>query len=128
MDGLKYVNDTFGHMEGDMYIQNFVELIKRNFRTGDTFARTGGDEFCLVLTGCIKELMDRKMEEILKEFQMSDFSDYQCSFSFGIVEIPGKDNTLTLDEIIQRADSIMYECKRRNKAKYPKLVRDGDSE
>jgi diguanylate cyclase (GGDEF) domain len=128
LDGLKYVNDTFGHMEGDMYIQNFVELIKRNFRTGDTFARTGGDEFCLVLTGCIKELMDRKMEEILKEFQMSDFSDYQCSFSFGIVEIPGKDNTLTLDEIIQRADSIMYECKRRNKAKYPKLVRDGDSE
>lgn len=124
LDGLKYVNDTFGHLEGDMYIQNFVELIKRNFRTGDTFARTGGDEFCLVLTGCIKELMDRKMGEILKEFQTSDFADYQCSFSYGIVEIAGKDNRKSLDEILQVADGIMYECKRRNKKKYPKLVRE----
>ena len=32
LDGLKYVNDKFGHLEGDMYIQNFVELIKNNFR------------------------------------------------------------------------------------------------
>ena len=123
LDGLKYVNDTFGHMEGDMYIQFFVELIKRNFRTGDTFARTGGDEFCLVLTGCIKDLMDRKMEEILKEFQTSDNGNYQCSFSYGIVEIPGKDNTMSLDEIIHAADEIMYRCKRRNKEKYPNLVR-----
>lgn len=123
LDGLKYVNDTFGHLEGDMYIQYFVELIKRNFRTDDTFARTGGDEFCLVLSGCLKDLMDRKMEEILKEFQAVDNGSYQCSFSYGIVEIHGKDNTLTLDEIIHEADEIMYECKRRNKEMYPNLVR-----
>ena len=123
LDGLKYVNDTFGHMEGDMYIQYFVELIKRNFRTDDTFARTGGDEFCLVLAGCIKDLMDRKMEEILKEFQAVDNGSYQCSFSYGIVEIHGQDNTLSLDEIIHEADAIMYECKRQNKEKYPNLAR-----
>lgn len=123
LDGLKYVNDTFGHMEGDMYIQYFVELIKRNFRTDDTFARTGGDEFCLVLAGCIKDLMDRKMAEILKEFQAADYGDYQCSFSYGIVEIQGKDNTLSLEEIVHNADEIMYKCKRRNKEMFPSLVR-----
>lgn len=123
LDGLKYVNDVYGHLEGDMYIQNFVELIRNNFRSGDTFARIGGDEFCLVLTGSIKELIERKLAEILHDFQTSGFAEYQCSFSYGVVEIIGKDNTLTLDELLQKADEIMYECKRKNKEKYPALVR-----
>lgn len=123
LDGLKYVNDKFGHLEGDMYIQNFVELIKNNFRSEDTFARIGGDEFCLVLTGNIKELIERKLAEILTLFQTSRFTEYQCSFSYGVVEIPGPDNTLTTDELLKAADAIMYECKRKNKLKYPNLVR-----
>ena len=39
LDGLKYVNDKYGHLEGDIYIQNFVEIIRKDFRSGDTFAR-----------------------------------------------------------------------------------------
>lgn len=123
LDGLKYVNDKFGHLEGDMYIQNFVELIKNNFRSEDTFARIGGDEFCLVLTGNIKELIERKLAEILTLFQTSTYSEYQCSFSYGIVEIPGSDNKLTRDELLKAADVIMYECKRKNKQKFPSLIR-----
>ena len=123
LDGLKYVNDTFGHVEGDIYIQTFVEVIRSNFRNDDTFARTGGDEFCLVLTGRIKDLINRKMAEILEGFQAVDNREYQCSFSYGIVEITGKDNEWTLDEILQEADRTMYECKRKNKEKYPALFR-----
>lgn len=123
LDGLKYVNDVYGHLEGDMYIQNFVELIRNNFRSGDTFARIGGDEFCLVLTGSIKELIEKKLAEILNDFQTSDFAEYQCSFSYGVVDIVGADNKLSLDELLQKADDIMYECKRKNKEKYPALVR-----
>ncbi len=123
LDGLKYVNDKFGHLEGDIYIQNFVEVIRSSFRNGDTFARIGGDEFCLVLTGCIGELMERKMHEILKRFQSERYSDYQCSFSYGIVQITGREKNATLDDILHEADEIMYECKRKNKEKYPELVR-----
>ena len=123
LDGLKYVNDTFGHLEGDIYIQNFVELIKANFRSEDTFARIGGDEFCLVLSGSIKELIDLKMAEILKDFQTGGYAEYQCSFSYGIVGIDGANNDLSYDDILHEADGIMYECKRRNKEKYPQLVR-----
>lgn len=123
LDGLKYVNDTFGHLAGDTYIQNFVELIKMNFRSEDTFARIGGDEFCLVLSGNIKDLIERKMKEILKEFQTGGYAEYQCSFSYGIVDIDGRENGLSFDELLQRADKIMYECKRINKEKYPQLVR-----
>ncbi len=123
LDGLKYVNDTYGHLEGDIYIQNFVELIKANFRSEDTFARIGGDEFCLVLSGSIGELIDLKMAEILRGFQTGGYAEYQCSFSYGVVDIEGSDHDLTYDEILHKADEIMYECKRRNKEKYPQLVR-----
>ena len=123
LDGLKYVNDKYGHLEGDIYIQNFVELIKTNFRSEDTFARIGGDEFCLVLSGSIGELIERKMEEILRDFQTGDYAEYQCSFSYGVVNIEGSENHMSYDEILQKADEIMYECKRRNKKKYPQLVR-----
>ncbi|MCI9632373.1 MAG: diguanylate cyclase [Ruminococcus sp.] len=123
LDGLKYVNDKYGHLEGDIYIQNFVELIKTNFRSEDTFARIGGDEFCLVLSGSIGELIERKMAEILRDFQTGDYAEYQCSFSYGVVNIEGSENHMSYDEILQKADEIMYECKRRNKEKYPQLVR-----
>ncbi len=123
LDGLKYVNDRYGHLEGDIYIQNFVETIRKDFRNGDTFARIGGDEFCLILSGNMKELIDKKLEEILKEFQESDLSEYQCSFSYGVVDVQGAENKLSLDEILQEADELMYQCKRRNKEKFPALVR-----
>ena len=119
LDGLKYVNDKYGHLEGDIYIQNFVELIKTNFRSEDTFARIGGDEFCLVLSGSIGELIERKMAEILRDFQTGDYAEYQCSFSYGVLEIKGKENELTLEEILEKADDVVYECRLKNIAKYP---------
>ena len=100
-----------------------MELIKANFRSEDTFARIGGDEFCLVLGGSIRELIELKMAEILREFQTGGYASYQCSFSYGVVDIEGADNDLTYDDILHKADEIMYECKCRNKEKYPQLVR-----
>lgn len=119
LDGLEYVNETFGHQEGDEYIQNFVEIVKKNFRGGDTFTRIGGDEFCVVLSGNMAELINRKLDEIMKEFQEKVYRKYQCSFSFGVLEIKGKDNKLTLEEILEKANDVVYECRLRNIAKYP---------
>lgn len=121
LDGLEYVNETFGRQEGDSYIQNFVEIVKKNFRGGDTFARIGGDEFCVVLTGNMAELMNRKLAEILREFQEEITRKYQCSFSYGIVEISDKNNTLTLEEILQKAEAILQECRDKNIEKYPSI-------
>lgn len=121
VDGLEEVNERFGHQEGDEYIQNFVEIVKKNFRGGDTFARIGGNDFCLVLTGNMEELINRKLTSILKEFQEETYRKYQCSFSYGIVEVMGKDNDMSLDEILQEAKEGMLECRERNLAKYPSL-------
>lgn len=119
LDGLEYVNENFGHDEGDQYIQNFVEIVKKNFRGGDTFARIGGDTFCVVLSGNMAELINRKLAEIMREFQEEFYQKYQRSFSYGILEIKGKHNTLTLEEIMEKADDAVYECRLRNIARYP---------
>lgn len=121
LDGLEYVNETFGRQEGDSYIQNFVEIVKKNFRGGDTFARIGGDEFCVVLTGNMAELMHRKLAEILREFQQEITEKYPCSFSFGIIEINDKNNKLTLEEILQNAEDNLQECRNKNIEKYPSI-------
>ena len=109
LDGLEDVNETLGHQEGDSYIQNVVEIVRKNFRGGDTFARVSGDEFCVVLTGNMVELMNRKLAEILREFKEEFYGKYQCSFNYGIVEVKGKDNDMSLEEILKKAEDIMNE-------------------
>ena len=60
LDHLKYVNDHFGHQEGNRYLLHFVETVKANIRSGDLFVRLGGDEFCVVLLNCSQEIMQEK--------------------------------------------------------------------
>ena len=54
IDGLKYVNDTLGHKEGDVYIKNICSSIKDGLRDNDLPARIGGDEFIVILQDIVK--------------------------------------------------------------------------
>ena len=65
------------------------------------------------------DLINRKLAEIMKEFQEEVYKKYQCSFSYGVLEIEGKENKLTLEEIMEQADDVVYECRLKNIAKYP---------
>jgi diguanylate cyclase (GGDEF)-like protein len=115
LDGLKYVNDHFGHAEGDAYILAFAELIKKNFRKDDVFARIGGDEFCIVLEGSRSELAVRKLEAIRDMLVENNVKNYPMSFSYGVHEVDGGADGLTIEFIMQEADAKMYEYKRTNK-------------
>ena len=112
LDHLKYVNDTFGHSEGDWYLCHFVETVRRHIREQDTFARLGGDEFCIVLRGCPEKLVRRKMADILAEFTRQDEHAYEKSFSVGIVQLPANHTPAELDDLLRQADKAMYAQKR----------------
>ena len=120
LDGLKYVNDHYGHNQGDNYIRSFVSLMKSSVRSTDIFARIGGDEFCVVIPEVEKETAEKKFAELLELFVAENKEEYPVSFSYGVVEIGRIGKRMTLEEIIKTADAQMYECKRRNKERHPR--------
>lgn len=119
LEGVADINTSYGRKVGDAYIQNFVEIVRKNFRSGDTFARIKDDKFCLMLTGNVKHLIERKMDEILTAFQRDDdrvFS-HRCNFRYCILEVEGEYNVLSLDKLLEEAESAVKRQKRKQRRK-----------
>ncbi len=124
LEGVADINTSYGQKAGDAYIQNFVEIVRKNFRSGDTFARIQDDKFCLMLTGNVKHLIKRKMDEIRTVFQRDDdrvFS-HRCNFRYGIVEVEGASNTLSLDELLEEAKTTVMRQKRKQQREKRGLI------
>ena len=111
LDQLKYVNDTFGHSEGDRYLQEFVRTVKESIRDNDLFARVGGDEFCIVLKECDEEHAVKRMDRIQRAFYDLEPEHYRKSFSYGIVHLPEGEHEMPLNELLHAADLAMYQQK-----------------
>jgi diguanylate cyclase (GGDEF)-like protein len=117
MDNLKYVNDEFGHKEGD----NYILLISRQLSTFSDDAilcRLGGDEFMLLAKGWTEEAADQRLESLRNELiAMSSESEanYNHSMSFGVVGVRGN-NEMSASELLSMADEKMYFYKRAHKA------------
>ena len=125
LDHLKYVNDRFGHAEGDNYIRRFVDTVQGNIRRGDIFARIGGDEFCLLLRRCPRETGQRKIERMQEAFRRSAPGDYPCGFSCGILEIPEGHAPTDADDLLHEADGRMYSQKEDHRRDYmPELYQE----
>lgn len=117
LDRLKYINDTFGHKEGDFAIRSVAEALESVCPEGSLFNRFGGDEMLAVCRGRIEpqEVKDAFTKYFL-EFNAGSGKPYEVGASIGIY-ITEENERLSFEEIIERSDRLMYEEKERHRKK-----------
>ena len=115
LDKFKLVNDTCGHMVGDMFLKQLADHMLARLRNSDTLARLGGDEFALLLMGCSLNKAQEIAGDLLESIQAFRFEYdnkvFKVGASIGLTEIsPNK--TLELNTILGAADYACYAAKR----------------
>ena len=111
MNGLKKINDTYGHSEGDYSITTLSTAIKQSALPGEICVRAGGDEFYIIGIGDYDDAtMSARAESIraaLQELHTKAKKDYALTASIGMVTETIDMNT-NIDAAINRADEKMY--------------------
>jgi diguanylate cyclase (GGDEF)-like protein len=113
VDGLKEINDVFGHAEGDASLKRMAEALEMTFRDSDVIARWGGDEFAILAieaSGQSASAIRDRLAEYLNSANHRD-SSYEFSVSLGTARFdPWR--PASIRELIAEADQAMYEQKR----------------
>ena len=114
VDGLKQVNDTFGHEMGDLTLRGFANVIRKTIRTSDIGVRTGGDEFLILLP--VSSLDDAKVtaERLHVALDLEGRAEPRTAVtaSAGVAAWrPGR----TAEQVLEAADSMLYAAKRAGK-------------
>lgn len=114
LDEFKAVNDTFGHLMGDMLLRAVTKRLLRTVREEDTVARSGGDEFVVIQTG-IRDadeasLLARRIIRVIDAPYRLDGREMRIGVSIGIALAP--QDGLDLDRIVSCADAALYRAKR----------------
>lgn len=115
IDGLKYVNDNFGHAEGDKLIASLADVLKSAFRETDIVARFGGDEFIALVRECDEELaasLKNRVTSLINKHNNSGVKEHlKIRLSVGYVTSEKIVDDMSV--LIKKADVKMYEEKRK---------------
>ncbi len=108
LDGLKYINDIFGHDEGDVAIKAAAQALKACCPKESICVRFGGDEMLAVYNGHIDEQkLKSDIEAYLNAYNESSGKPYKVSSSVGVQVLTDTDS-IDLDELIKKSDKLMY--------------------
>ena len=121
LDGLKSTNDTYGHTAGDRMICKAAAILKQAFRVDDLVARTGGDEFTILLPETGDKALNaavQRIETCLNEANISD-DGYVVEFSMGTAVAETKEKLLGAVKV---ADMKMYQNKATRKLRHPQAM------
>ena len=115
LDRLKYINDNFGHKEGDFAIQMVAQSLQRVCPSGTLLTRFGGDEMLGVCRGRqdIEELKE-EFSIFFREFNAHSKKPYHVEASIGIA-LTEKDEVLSFEQLVEKVDWLMYQEKERHK-------------
>jgi diguanylate cyclase (GGDEF)-like protein len=105
VNGLKTVNDTQGHADGDHLIRMAARIVLEAFRAEDIVARIGGDEFAVLLPGTDMTIAEEAAERIMSS---SEILTGKMGVAFGIASAENKDQ---LKEALKLSDEMLYQHK-----------------
>ena len=120
MDGLKKINDEYGHEAGDNAIIAESIILRSNFRSNDVIARIGGDEFAIICPGLTKEALNRirnMIDEDCRIWSSGNELGFSISISMGSVSYPSQKMGYKITPLLSEADSLMYIEKRDKKVR-----------
>lgn len=113
IDGLKNINDSYGHVEGDLAIKTAIGIIKKAIRKSDIIVRMGGDEFLIILdceSNADLEKTINRINEAFSEHNKISGKSYKLECSFG-ADIFNSEYS-SIDQFLRHVDNLMYENKR----------------
>ena len=116
LDGFKEINDNYGHDAGDLALKSVAAVLKEQLRSGDIFARWGGEEFIVALLGSASESAKIAAEKLCRGIENNELiingERLKMNASLGIKTY---DDDKSLIDIINCADKAMYEAKKQGK-------------
>jgi diguanylate cyclase (GGDEF)-like protein len=136
LDGFKAINDTHGHAAGDACLQHFTLMAQTRLRPGDMLARTGGDEFCVVLpASTLREgaMIARRIVDVCRQDAAACVGpDIPIAVSIGVAQWTGEIGAFP-DRLIAAADHALYVAKKEGRNRFavydlsPPLVPEHDA-
>jgi diguanylate cyclase (GGDEF)-like protein len=115
LDGFKAINDTHGHAAGDACLQHFTLMAQTRLRPGDMLARTGGDEFCIVLPSSTRRegaMIARRVLEVCRaDAEQCTGNDIPIAVSIGVAQWAPEMGAYP-DRLIAAADHALYDAKK----------------
>ena len=108
-DGLKGINDTFGHIVGDEYIRMAAATFKANLPDEARLFRTGGDEFVAFLPHTTFEEVTEQINVMSRQNELFSIKGHPLSVSYGVAVVESSDDKVI--EAVRRADNGMYDAK-----------------
>lgn len=115
LNGLKGINDKYGHQAGDLLLRSVVNACKNLLRESDLLFRMGGDEFMVLCPDTDKKgafICAERMQGAVGDVTIVD---RKVSFAYGVAH--SNEDYKDMDEMLHSADASMYECKQKMKAK-----------
>jgi diguanylate cyclase (GGDEF)-like protein/PAS domain S-box-containing protein len=114
LDNLKIINDTLGHHKGDQALIELARIIRETFRKSDVKGRMGGDEFAVFPIDESRRGLDAVLKRLngnIDKFNANKNNPFEISISMG-VSCFDPDYPCSIDELLVRADKLMYEQKK----------------
>jgi two-component system, cell cycle response regulator len=126
LDGLKQINDTFGHAQGSQALVDAAGVLKATFRDSDIIARVGGDEFMVLVVeaapGSASTICAR-VQLNLDTFNAQSQRAYHLSLSMGVATFDSA-AVQSIDDLVKRADMAMYAEKQRKRMRRAEQARE----